>query len=447
MSLKFPTIPSKTLRSSITAAATSFQLNDIKGWDGETDLTSGDFGTEHYVIFRNATKTVVELMEIDPSTIASASITIVRRGLQFDGDLLTEVSANKQSWVKGDTFVDLGTATPQTLQWLKEYIDGVAIAGAPDSSTSTKGIVKISTAPADPAEPIAVGTNDPRVPTQDENNAMVGGGDFGTPGSGNKFITEEYVGDGIRTTYDFAGSPHTFTPKDGVKKVLVQMWGAGASGGYISRTDTSATGTGGGGGGAYIERWFAKSEIIGSVTIAIGQGGAAVSGSGNTSAAGNVGGNTTFGSLLTAFGGGANSGQDGGGGASSFAAGSGADNAGPGGTSALADSGTPTTAGHWGGGGGGGGGYTSGTVAHNGGKSIWGGGGGAGVRTASARSGGLSAYGGNGGASARSTTGNVTATSGTTPGGGGGAATTGNGHTATSGAGGNGRCIVTEFYA
>lgn len=187
MSMKPLSVPTKVLAASINAAASSFRLNNIEGWDG-TNLTSADFGTQHFVVFRNAARTQIELMEIDPTTIASASITILRRGLDFTGDLTTEISANKLSWVKGDTLVDLGTDTPQFWQFLKEYIDGVAIAGSPDASTSTKGISKMSTAPASATNPIAVGDNDPRVPTQAENDAMAG--TPGTPSSTNKFVTQ-----------------------------------------------------------------------------------------------------------------------------------------------------------------------------------------------------------------------------------------------------------------
>jgi hypothetical protein len=188
VTIKFNSIPSKTLRNSITSAATSFQLNDILGWDGN-DLTASDFGTEQYVVFRNAAKTQIEIMEIDPSTIASTNITITRRGLKFMGDLTTEVTANKYTWTKGDCVVDLGVATPQVFQYLKEYIDGIAISGSPDASTSTKGISKMSTAPVSPTNPIAVGDNDTRVPTQGENDALVG--TSGTPSSSNKYVTND----------------------------------------------------------------------------------------------------------------------------------------------------------------------------------------------------------------------------------------------------------------
>ena len=70
-----------------------------------------------------------------------------------------------------------------------DYVNGVAIAGAPDAGALVKGIAFASVAPASPTNPIFVGDNDPRVPTQNENNAMVG--TSGTaPSSSNKFVDD-----------------------------------------------------------------------------------------------------------------------------------------------------------------------------------------------------------------------------------------------------------------
>ena len=60
---------------------------------------------------------------------------------------------------------------------------------APDASTSVKGVARVSVAPASATVPISVGDNDPRVPTQSENDALAG--TSGTPSSTNKFATEE----------------------------------------------------------------------------------------------------------------------------------------------------------------------------------------------------------------------------------------------------------------
>jgi hypothetical protein len=71
-----------------------------------------------------------------------------------------------------------------------------------DASTTVKWPTKLSVAPASASNPIAVGDNDPRVPTQWENDALAG--TFGTPSSTNKFVTEtdpQFTGI-VKTTTD-----------------------------------------------------------------------------------------------------------------------------------------------------------------------------------------------------------------------------------------------------
>lgn len=122
------TVPSKRLSETISASATSFKLSDIKGWSG-TDLTSADFGSKLYAVFRNSANTLMEIMQVDPTTItaASSAITITLRGLKFNGDLTTEVAGNKLIWVKGDTIVELGTHVPQLLKHFVTIVGSPAI--------------------------------------------------------------------------------------------------------------------------------------------------------------------------------------------------------------------------------------------------------------------------------------------------------------------------------
>lgn len=56
----------------------------------------------------------------------------------------------------------------------KTYVDGIAIAGAPKSSTTVYGIGKVSVNPVSAVDPIFVGDNDGRLPTQAENDAFAG---------------------------------------------------------------------------------------------------------------------------------------------------------------------------------------------------------------------------------------------------------------------------------
>ena len=81
----------------------------------------------------------------------------------------------------------------------KVYVDGVAIAGAPDASVGVKGITRLSSTPVAPTTPIAVGDNDARmpttaekatfgyIPTAGEKQALVG--TVGTPSTANKYVS------------------------------------------------------------------------------------------------------------------------------------------------------------------------------------------------------------------------------------------------------------------
>lgn len=63
---------------------------------------------------------------------------------------------------------------------------------AADASTTVKGSTKLSVAPVSSSNPIAVGDNDTRVPTQAENDALAG--TAGTPSASNKYVTNDDTG-------------------------------------------------------------------------------------------------------------------------------------------------------------------------------------------------------------------------------------------------------------
>lgn len=106
--------------------------------------------------------------------------------------------------------VTVPTPTNGTDAVTKDYADGLAIAGAPDATTSTKGITKMSVAPVSAASPIAVGDNDGRVPTQSENDALVGNNTDVAVGTGNKFITQTGLQHGAELYAADAGANDTY---------------------------------------------------------------------------------------------------------------------------------------------------------------------------------------------------------------------------------------------
>jgi hypothetical protein len=247
-------------------------------------------------------------------------------------------------------------------------------------------------------------------------------------------------------------SSGTWTKPVGLKFITVKAWGGGGSGG---RADSGGYGGGGGGGGGYAEKTIMADDLGTTETVTIGNGGAATASVGN----GNVGGNTTFGSLLTAYGGGAGGGVNsssgaGGGGGGSMQVGTDASGttAGTGGATPSAAAETDNSTGGGGGGtgggsniggrsylGGGGGGAGGTSGSGTGGSVIKGGGGGGGCKGSSGTGsdGGTSVEGGAGGRGGSQGAG----VAGSQPGGGGG----GN-YNATGGAGGKGKIIVNEFF-
>ncbi len=166
MTAKPVSIPTKKLARNLLATDMTFQLSDIKGWDG-SNLSASNFGDEAWGVFRNEQNTIVEFFRWDPSTIANSSITITHRGLKPSGEPTTEITANKKNWTKNVTSVELGTDSPQFLQYLITTFENAVVSGGVDASTSTKGIGKISVTPVSPSNPIFVGDNDPRVPDAD----------------------------------------------------------------------------------------------------------------------------------------------------------------------------------------------------------------------------------------------------------------------------------------
>lgn len=247
--------------------------------------------------------------------------------------------------------------------------------------------------------------------------------------------------------YAYADSPVTYTKPDRLLYVDVELWAGGGSGG------SNSDGAGGGGGGSYNKARLYASQLNATTSITIGAGGAAV-----TNNVGNLGGDSSFGSLVFAYGGGrgGNGIGDGGGGGGGIVSsgGTGADGAGGTGGRVLGGTGGSSSVGDasiYGGGGGGDDSFTGGESVYGGaggggngaqgGTSIYGGGGGGGGNTGGPEAGGVSLYGGNGGTGGDGTP--TTPTAGSVPSGGGGAS-----HSAAvaSGAGGNGQARITEYF-
>lgn len=176
---------------------TSIQLSTIYTQDGQVVATAdfATFGrgiiTVNPTSFSNAE--FISFTGITPGTSPAGTLTGTLRGLSFKGN--TQIAANQKFNVVGTpVIISFGT---HNIQDLVTYINNIAIAGAPNASTTVKGITTLSVAPVLATNPIAVGTNDTRIPSTNTSAALAGSQSI--PSATNLFITQDNVYD---NTYD-----------------------------------------------------------------------------------------------------------------------------------------------------------------------------------------------------------------------------------------------------
>lgn len=223
-----------TLVSKVAIGDTTATLTTATDDDGVT-LPTGTYvltidrknSNKEYI---QCTLTGTALTNIKTVTRGTSAVT---NGFAFEHRKGAEVIISDYAVIKRilnvlDGTTDLDSATPLSYDGAPSltpasnelatvaYVDAVSIAGAADATTTTKGISKMSVAPASASNPIAVGDNDGRVPTQAENDALVGNNTDIAVGSGNKMVTqtglqhnaEKYAADaGANDTYVITLSP------------------------------------------------------------------------------------------------------------------------------------------------------------------------------------------------------------------------------------------------
>lgn len=208
--------------SGVIVGATSIVLNSLTDIYGNI-LTMTDFGDTGYITLEPDTNN--EEAATFTGVVANANGTFTLTGVktalakspytetsglirQHAGGTNVVVTDNVAFW---NTFGNKSNDEVITGRWgsatvpsanndyaNKAYVDGVAIAGGANASSIVKGISKLSLDPVVPTNPIAVGDNDTRIPTQGENDALVG--TVGTPSSTNKYVTnDDTTGTGLIT--------------------------------------------------------------------------------------------------------------------------------------------------------------------------------------------------------------------------------------------------------
>lgn len=174
------------LATAISIGSTSFTLSSATDDDGVA-LPGGLY----YFTIDNGSTNKEYLAGTLSGTSVTAVLTVSRQGV--------ETSGAARAHRIGSSVIMTDFAT------YKKYMDNLALAGVPDASVATKGATKLSTAPV--SEPIAVGDNDTRVPTQGENDGLAA---TTTPASSNKFVTQKDFQKGVENYAADAGSTDAY---------------------------------------------------------------------------------------------------------------------------------------------------------------------------------------------------------------------------------------------
>jgi len=247
MSFNLAGLKTYTLSASISSTQTSITLSSFKVPVSGDDVTMALLNTS--IVYgtidpKTSSSEFISFTGITQNADGTATLTGVTRGLNKT-DPFTEDSdfklphsgaaeficsnppqvynqfaspLNANTWTATQTFtgaVLVPTATSSDLGNAAsiEFVVDTYTAGGVDASTTVKGLSKLSSAPASPTNPIAVGDTDTRVPTQGENDALVG--TSGTPSSSNPYVTDSDT----RFTFGGLGTDGALTITSGVTTI------------------------------------------------------------------------------------------------------------------------------------------------------------------------------------------------------------------------------------
>lgn len=208
------------------AGATEIILESFEGIDG-TPLTMADFGAigfgthqpgegtaEEQISFTGVTQNangtatltgVSTVLFISPYTASSGlakthagnTVFIISNTSgfydRFTAKANDETITGLWAFPSGSSNPTIGSVyvapTTSTQIATKGYVDSVAFGVGVLATDTVYGYSKLSVAAADPLDPIVVGTNDGRVPTQAENDALQG--TSGSPSNTNRYVTND----------------------------------------------------------------------------------------------------------------------------------------------------------------------------------------------------------------------------------------------------------------
>lgn len=310
MNLRFLQTQSFSISASgASSGDTTLTVQSFKQIDGLTNIVTADLGDLCYGTLEPNNGTQEEAISftgVTQNANGTATLTGVKTvGFNYP---YTTTSGLSKSHAGGVTFIlsnDAGFYGN-----IKSYIDGVAIAGAPQATPTTAGIGYLSATASNPASAYFVGANNTlsgsSVATA---NPVIDLLSVSTTASSGAVVRASLSTGLIDSTFLPATSLNlqtftatgasTWTKPTNAKYVLVTLIGGGGGGGGGATTNNNAGAGGGGGGGAAASKFFPASILGTTETVTVGNAGSG----GGVGADGNDAGDTTFGVWLKAGGG------------------------------------------------------------------------------------------------------------------------------------------------
>ena len=210
--------------------------------------------TVGYVVINpsNAIKREIVLYSAIGTDGGGNYLTLTTRGLGGTTDQSHDINEPVRMNITAEHYAEI----QDEIQVVQDELDAAILAGAGHASTTNEGITKLSVAPASATEPIAVGDNDPRVPTADPDTIYVREDELinTSAGAGDEGKVPKLNADGVLdssftkppeiTTYT-AGA--TWSKDSTLKYIIVELVGSGGGGeaGEASTSGEDDTGAGG----------------------------------------------------------------------------------------------------------------------------------------------------------------------------------------------------------